>query len=172
MKSFFVGQTCLSVHQSIRRTDIPVCPSVDSSSRQGLSITQGQAGTPVLLVNQFGSAVIPLRRIALNVNKLPRIQRAGVRIHSFYIWLLHKIYGQGFDGNNWLGIEHIFLRLGQQLVTSLLIERAIGLIQHVDVFLVPPAAAIVSAGSRKNIQKGKRIHVVSTKNAEGKPLVL
>src|SRR6267142_5464509 len=41
-----------------------------------------------------------------------------------------------------------------------MIEGAIGLIEKLDVFRIPPPGSVVSAWSRKKIQKRKRIHVV------------
>src|SRR5258707_1342074 len=42
-----------------------------------------------------------------------------------------------------------------------MIDRAIGLIEKLNVLRIPPPGSIVSAWSGKKIQKRKRIHVVS-----------
>src|SRR5438132_731301 len=96
----------------------------------------------------------------LDINKLPGKQRSGVRIQSLNVRLLHPVDCRSLDGNNRLRVNHILLSLRQQLVTLPLIQSAIRLIEHVNVFLIPPTSTVIATRYVEDIQERKWIHVI------------
>src|SRR4051794_24988003 len=86
----------------------------------------------------------PLRAVVLDVDVFPGVENDGVRVHALDVGLLQPVAARREQRNHRLCVKHVRLGLGEELEASLWILLAIRLFQHRDVFLVPPARAVLS----------------------------
>src|SRR5258707_7759295 len=91
------------------------------------------------LFSHLRHTVIPLGRIALEVNPFPRMQSHRVRVHAFDVRLLQPTRTAHRQRDPRLHIEQKSLSFGQKLVALLMIDCAISLVEQGHVFRVPPA---------------------------------
>src|SRR5438552_15843397 len=103
----------------------------------------------VLLRLHIGNPVVPLRLISFDIDKLPGVQRAGIRIHALDVWLLHPVGGVRTKWYERLCVEQKGFGFGQQIKSPLGIKRAIRFVRHSVVLWSRPTRAIFTARTKQ-----------------------